>query len=271
MSMQLIVKKFGGALSKNSPTILTGLGIMGLLTTVSMAITVTPRALDLITEGKQNRIDEYLKTKYGSNDKVEVIYPKELTKKDIILLTWKEYVPVAITALLTIGCIVGANRVNLKRNAALLSLYGLSEAALKEYQKKVIETIGKGKEREIRDDIHRDRITNNPVNTKEIIVTGKGESLCHDAWGGGYFYSDIEHIRQTLNKLSRDLMSENYITLNEVYSGLGLRDTKLGDLVGWHIDDGLIEPEFSSQLTAEGVPCLVLDYVVEPRLGYNNY
>ena len=108
MSMQLIVKKFGWALSKNSPTILTGLGVMGLVTTVSMVISVTPKALDLITEGKQNRIDEYLKTKYGSNDKVEVIYPKELTKKDIILLTWKEYVPAAITALLTIGCIVCA-------------------------------------------------------------------------------------------------------------------------------------------------------------------
>jgi len=261
MSMQLIVKKFGGTLSKSSPTILTGLGVVGLFSTVYAAVDATPKALRILD-------DEHIRSANNTLVGEPVKMPNTLEK---IQLTWKCYIPAAITALLTIGCIVGANRVNLKRNAALLSLYGLSEAALKEYQKKVIETIGKGKEREIRDDIHRDRITNNPVNTKEIIVTGKGESLCHDAWGGGYFYSDIEHIRQTLNKLSRDLMSENYITLNEVYSGLGLRDTKLGDLVGWHIDDGLIEPEFSSQLTAEGVPCLVLDYVVEPRLGYNNY
>lgn len=169
----------------------------------------------------------------------------------------------------TIACIIGANSINLKRNAALVSLYSLSEAALKEYQAKVIETLGKQKERKIKDDIAKDRIVKNPVSDNEIVITNLGDTLCYDSLSGRYFKSDIEKIRQVLNKLSRDLMSEMFIDLNQVYSELNLKGTKMGDMVGWHIDDGLIEPDFSSQLTENGTPCLVLDFVTEPRYNHN--
>jgi hypothetical protein len=264
MSMQLIVKKFGGALSKNSPTILTGLGIVGLVSTVSMAIRATPKALGIIDREYNGRVADAYKNK-------ENIDVANISKQDIVKLTWKCYIPAAVTGLLTIGCIISANRVNLRRNAALLSLYGLSEAALKEYQKKVIETIGDKKERVVREEIRQDRLVKNPVSDKEVVVTGVGESLCYDALSGRYFKSDIEKIKQVLNKLSRNLMSEHFITLNEVYDALNLKSTKMGENIGWHIDDGLIEPDFSSHLTENGVPCLVLDYATEPRYNYNNY
>lgn len=256
MSMQLIVKKLGGTLSKNSPTILTGLGVMGLFSTVYAAVDATPKALEILDDN----------VKYDKNqDEIP------LSKQEIIQLTWKCYIPAAITGILTIGCIIGGNRVNLRRNAALLSLYGLSEASLKEYQKKVIETIGDKKERLVREEIRQDRLVQNPVNDKEVILTGVGESLCYDALSGRYFKSDIEKIKQSLNKLSRDMMSEHFVTLNQVYDELNLKSTKMGENIGWHIDDGLIEPEFSSHLTENGVPCLVLDYLSEPRYNYNNY
>ena len=244
MSMNLIVKKFGGALSKSSPTILTGLGVMGLITTVSMAVKATPKALVILDNEHTHR----------RNKDGELYAYEEYDMLETIKLTWKCYIPAAVTGLLTIGCIISANRVNLKRNAALLSLYGLSEAALKEYQKKVIETIGDKKERIVRDEIHKDRITQNPVNDKEVILTGSGDSLCYDALSGRYFKSDIEKIRQGLNKVSRDLMSEHFITLNQVYDELNMKSTKMGEIIGWHIDDGLIEPEFSSHLSENGVP-----------------
>jgi hypothetical protein len=67
------------------------------------------------------------------------------------------------------------------------------------------------------------------------------------------------------------MMTDQFVTLNELYDELNLKSTKMGEIIGWHIDDGLIEPEFSSHLTENGVPCLVLDYVSEPRYNYNNY
>ena len=93
---------------------------------------------------------------------------------------------------LTIACIISAHTVNHKRNAALASLYSLTEKSLREYQAKVIETIGKNKERQVRNAVAEQNIKENPVSTKEVKITGKGETLCYDAISGRYFKSDVE-------------------------------------------------------------------------------
>lgn len=265
--LQKLTQKFGGVLAKNSPTVLTGIGVAGLIATTVLAVKATPKALELIDEAQYDKTSliEKLYEKDGVYNREEVI----LTKTEVIKASWKCYLPAAAMGLVTISCIIGANRINLRRNAALASVYAISEAALKEYQAKVVETLGKQKERKIKDDIAKDRITKNPVSNNEVVITNLGETLCYDSLSGRYFKSDIEKIRQVLNKLSRDLMSEMFIDLNHVYSELNLKGTKMGDMIGWHIDDGLIEPDFSSQLTENGTPCLVLDFITEPRYNHN--
>jgi len=257
------IQKIGQVLIKNSPTILTGLSVAGLVTTTLMGVKATPKALQLIQDERLERTDKDQTFIYGETP---------LSKKDIILLTWKCYVPTVIMGMLTVGCIVGGNSINLRRNAALASVYSLSEAALKEYQAKVVETIGQAKERKIKDEIAKDKITKNPVSGKELVITGAGETLCYESLSGRYFKSDVEQIRRVLNDLSRDLLTDThgFVTLNEVYCGLGLSGTKMGEMIGWHIDDGLIDPNFSTQLTENGTPCLVLDFSVEPRYGYKD-
>lgn len=254
--LQKLTQKFGGILTKNSPTILTGIGVAGLVATTVLAVKATPKALEIL----QDEIDTRERVRFP----IEALTPQEVVK-----LTWKCYLPAAAMGLITVGCIIGANSINLRRNAALVSVYSLSEAALKEYQAKVVETIGQNKERKIKDDIAKDKIAKNPVSDNEIVITNLGDTLCYDALSGRYFKSDIEKIRQVFNKLSRDLMTEMFIDLNTIYSELGLKGTKLGETIGWHIDDGLIEADFSSQLTENGTPCLVLDYVTEPRYNHN--
>lgn len=258
--LQKLTQKFGGILTKNSPTILTGIGVAGLLATTVMAVKATPKAIEILQEEQFRRMHDGITEEY-----------EPLPTMDMVKLTWQCYVPSLAMGAITIGCIIGANSINLRRNAALVSVYSLSEAALKEYQAKVIETLGKGKERKIKDEIAKDRIYKNPISDNEVVITGRGETLCYDALSGRYFKSDIEHIKQALNKLSRNLMTDMFVTLNEVYSELDLKSTKMGEIIGWHIDDGLIEPDFSSQLTENGTPCLVLDYTSEPRYNYNNY
>ena len=245
------MRAIGNLFTKNSPTILTGGAVMGLFGTVVLAVGATPKAIQLI-EGEQCEQKELL------------------TVPEIIQVSWKYYVPAAIMGLLTIGCIVGANKINLRRNAALAAAYGLLEVGMKEYQAKVIETFGKPKHIQVKDDIARDRILNNPVSSSEVIMTGKGETLCYEALSGRYFKSDIERITQALSKISYQMMDDSSVTLNEVYNALDLSDTKMGDLIGWHIDDGTLKPEFSSQLADDGIPCLVLNYVTEPRYLYRD-
>lgn len=246
-----IFKEVSKNVSKNSPVILTSISVVGVATTAILAVKATPKAMRLIEELEEQ--------------KQELQEP--VTKKDIIKETWKCYIPAMVVGGATVACIIGSTSISTRRNAALASVYSLSEKAMKEYQAKVVETIGEKKNQEIKDKVAAEKLKRDPVGDKEIVITGNGEMLCYDALSGRYFKSDIEKIKSSINQLNRDLLSEMYLTLNDVYYTLGLAGTKLGDQMGWHVDNGLIDPRFSSQLTENGVPCLVLDFTVEPKYG----
>jgi hypothetical protein len=250
-NLSKIAKGIRMSISKHSPEILTGIGIAGMVTTTVMAVRATPKALILIEDKKaENDVDK-------------------LTPVETIKATWTCYIPAAITGCLSIFCLIGASSVNARRNAALATAYTLSESALKEYQGKVIETIGEKKEQSVRDAIAKDRIDKNPVSSREVIITEKGNTLCYDAISGRYFKSDIDKLKKAENELNRRMRDEMYISLNEFYYEIGLNPTKIGDDLGWNIDHGYIELNFSSQLTDDGNPCLVIDYQVTPRYEYN--
>lgn len=250
LNMAKIMKGVKTAVSKHSPEILTGIGIAGMVTTTVLAVKATPKALALIEEKKREEgVDK-------------------LTPAETIKTTWKCYTPAVITGGTSIACLIGASSVHTKRNAALATAYKLSETALSEYQEKVVETIGEKKERDVRDAIAKDKVTNNPVNQQDVIVTGKGETLCYDATFGRYFKSDIDKLKKIENELNRRMRSDNDISLNEFYYEIGLDEVDAGNDLGWNIDRGYIELEFSSQLTPDGTPCLVIGFRQPPRYDY---
>ncbi len=251
-SLPSIAKSVWTAMKKHSPELLTGIGIAGMVTTVVLAVRATPKALRLIDEKKADIPEE------------------NIPRIEAVKAAWKVYVPAVLTGILSTICLIGANSVNQRRNAAIAAAYSLSESALKEYREKVVETIGERKEQAIRDDIAKDRITENPV--REVIVSDRGSTLCYDSLSGRYFKSDIEKLRRIVNDLNRRMRDEMFISLNDFYCAVDNPDlgpTKLGDMLGWNIDKGYIDLNFSSQLTTDGTPCLVLDYTVVPEYEYN--
>lgn len=150
----------------------------------------------------------------------------------------------------------------------LATAYSLSEAAFAEYREKAAETVGEKKEAEIRDKVAKAQIERDPVSGHEVIMTGKGDTLCYDVVSGRYFKSSIEKIRRAENVLNRKLMDEMYVSLNEFYYELGLKCTGMGNELGWNVDDGLIDLHFSTQLSEDETPCLVVDYHIAPRYDY---
>lgn len=236
--------------SKHSPEILTGIGIAGMITTVVLAVNSTPKALRLIEEEEKKKEDK-------------------LTKTEVVKTTWKCYIPAATTGLTSIACLIGASKVNLRRNAAIATAFKLSETALTEYREKVAETIGEKKEQVIREQVVKDKIDKNPVTKAEVIITPKGDTLCYDAISGRYFKSDIEKIRRAINELNDKMLREMYISLNEFYEELGLASTTIGDTLGWNLDSGLIYVHFSSLIADDGTPCIVVEYDVAPRYDYS--
>lgn len=246
-----VVKNLRSAASKHSPEILTGLGIAGMVTTTVLAVKATPKALKLIeAKKKEERKDE-------------------LTAAETVQTTWRCYLPAAVTGAISVTCLVGASRVSLRRNAALATAYKLSETALTEYKEKVVDTLGEKKEKNIRDSISKDRVEKKPIKNNEVMVTGKGTTRCLDSLSGRYFNSDIDIIKKAENELNRRMRSDMYISLNEFYDELGLSHISVGDDLGWNIDRGYIEIDFSSQLCDDGIPCIVLDYQVAPQYDYD--
>ena len=237
-------------LDKNGPSILTGIGIAGMITTTVLAVKATPKALVLIDEAE--------------NEKNADLTPIEKVKE-----AWKPYIPAMITGTVSIGCLIGANSVNARRNAALATAYKLSETALIDYRSKVIETIGEKKEQIIKEKVDKERIEKNPVSKSEVIITSNnGNTLCYDVISGRYFKSDIERLKRVENELNKRMLNEMYISLNEFYNEIGLQCTSLGNELGWNIDDGLMDLHFSSQIADNGEPCIVVDYHIEPRYGF---
>lgn len=259
MNASKLVKNVQTSMKKNSPQILTGIGIAGMITTTVMAVKATPKAIALI---EAREADYALESIDRGSDF------KELPKIEAVKACWTCYIPSMIVGGVSIACLIGASSVNLRRNAALATAYTLSESALKEYQEKVIEEIGEKKEEAVRDRIAKDHIEKNPVTKNEVILTEKGETLCYDMLSGRYFKTDIDKLRKAENDLNRQMRDDIYVSLNEFYYAIGLDPIKIGDKIGWNIDRGYIDLNFSSQLTEDGRPCLVLDYHVGPNYDY---
>ena len=236
--------------AKSSPGILIGIGIVGMIGAAVKAVYVTPKALKLIEEKKKE------------------LGKEKLTKVETVCAAGKTYIPSVIGGSLAIACILGGNSINVRRNAALATAYTLSKNALKDFETATVETIGEKQTLAIKDTVAKNKIEKNPISTTEVIMTGKGKTLFYD--GMRYFESDIEEVKSVINKLNYRLMSEMYISLNDFYYELNLRPSpsNIGDELGWNINEGLIEPYFSAQITEDGRPCIVIEYRVAPRYNY---
>lgn len=265
-----ITKNAGMALKKHSPEILTGIGVVGMMTTVALAVKATPKAAQLIEEERYRQNKELLK-EAEENGVEEVKQIDRLSAIDTIKASWKCYIPAAATGAMSIFCIVGASSVSARRNAALAAAYSISESALKEYRDKVVETIGEKKEKNIREAITKDQLEKNPVENHEVILTNKGDTLCYDVLSGRYFRSDMDKLNRSVNEINRLIINDGYVSLNDFYEEIGLEPTKLGYELGWRLDTGTIELEFDAHLATDGTPCLVVDYSSMPQYEYDRW
>lgn len=239
-----------GFVSKHSSEILIGVGVVGMGISTVSAVKATPKAMALLEEAEEEKGDK-------------------LTWTEKVKAAWKPYIPSIGIGLSSAACIIGASAIQTKRNAALAAAYALSEKTLTTYRDKVIDRIGSDKEKEIRHSIAQDDVANNPVIKSDIIITDKGNTLCKESISGRVFKSDIDTIKKVVNELNRDMFSQNYVSLNELYSAIGLEQTNIGDKLGWNIADGLIDIEYSGCLTADDEPCIYIDYNIMPRYGFD--
>lgn len=254
------------AVGKKSPEILIAFGIAGMITTTVLAVKATPKAMEKIKEAETDKADEYNHNHADSDIGASTL---KLTKPETVKATWKCYIPAAVSGVASIACIVGANTVHSKRNAAIATAYKLSEKAFTEYKGAVLEEVGEEKVKDIKSRVAQKHLDDNPVSSSQVIITGNGKQLCYDGISGRYFECDLETIKAAVNRVNRNMTYDMYVSLSDFYDELDLPHTDMSDSLGWNLDDGLLEIDYGTRLSDDGKPCITLEYHVAPKYDYS--
>lgn len=231
--------------SVHSPEIWMGIGIGAFVGGVIFGIMATPKAVQLMDE-KKEELDK-----------------DKLTPWETIKTTWKCYLPCVISCIGGIACVVNADEIHHKRNAALAAAYTMSETALTEYQSKVIDEIGEKKEKKIEEKLNEDKVNSNPPTDSNIENTGLGNTLCYDVVSSRYFRCDINVIHQAEARCTSKLHSniDNTVTINDFYDEIGLEEMQpYGEYLVWRLTSDLTEIKVSPQsMNAEnGEPVFII-------------
>lgn len=249
--LSVFLKAARNTASKHSPEILTGIGIAGMITTTVLAVKATPKALKLMEDARYDK-------------------GEDLTVPEKVKVTWKCYIPATLLGVASVGCLIGASSVNLKRNAALATAYKLSETALTDYKDAIVETVGEEQAKTIKEKVAQKKVDDSDQPKSEVVMVGEGKVWFLEPISLQYFQSEVETIRKAINDLNYRMINgqEEYITISEFYDEIGVKHSVDTPNLGWNIyREGKIEIDMVATKMENGNPCLMLDYETSP--GYD--
>ena len=139
-----------------------------------------------------------------------------------------------------------------------------------------MEVLGEEKEKEIRTAIAEDRIDKDMHSgsyeyLNHVVMMGNNDDLCYDVLSGRYFNSNIDKIKKAMNDMNYRLLNDNILSLNEFYNEIGLQSTDIGYEKGWNISDGMIDISFSSIISDNDQPCIVMHFENEPKYKFDRF
>jgi hypothetical protein len=246
MNISGIPRQIMRFVGNNSPAILTGVGVAGVLTTAVLTAKATFSYMKSLSEEG-----------YFDRD-----YTFERTPKEHFQNAWKLYIPPAVACFATVTAIVCSNRIEYRRAAAVAAAYAISERGWEEYKAKIVERLGPKKEQAAQDEVAQDRVTANPPSTQTIIL-GEGDSLCMDLWSGRYFRSTMEKVKTAMAETNAKIYREDWASLTSFYEEVGLKSTQESDNIGWNKDHPL-DLRFSFAGDDEGHPVMCFSFRAIP-------
>lgn len=240
-------------IKRNSSTILTCAGAAGVVGSVVLAVKATPKALALLEEAKVEK-------------------GEDLTKIEMVKVAGPAYIPTIAVAAGTLACIFGANALNKRQQAALMSAYALIDGSYKEYKGKVDELYGEEANKRVKEEIAKDKYEEADIQTVE------DEDLYYDEYSGRYFNATKFTVQQAEYRINRDIQTQGYATLNDLYAYLDIEPIDGGDELGWS-EGGNYERYWQSWLDFnhhhvvmdDGLECCILSMFEEPYLDYAEY
>lgn len=239
---------------KFSPEILTGAGIVGLVTAGVLASKASITKLEPVIDKFEDAKDDARLENRDSNAGEMLAsqtkqYKKDLAKayRGVAFDLVKVYGPSVTLAVASTGMILGAHGIMKKRNVALAAAYKAIEGSFTEYRKRVAEEFGEEKEKDIKlglravDEKDDDGKKVKKVSQSKDPNSYSGYAVFFDQlnpnWDKTPSYNLI-FLRAQQQMANDRLLARGHLFLNEVYESLGMPHTTAGALVGWAIAKG---------------------------------
>lgn len=228
-------------LRRNSPAILTFLGAAGVVATSIAAVKATPKAIALLEKTKEEK-------------------GEELTKLEMVKVAGPAYIPAIAIGASTIACIFGANALNKKTQASIMSAYALLDTSYKQYKSKVKELYGENSDRNVKKEIAKDKFKNNDIHINNEKI------LFFDFYSLRYFESTERLVLKAENRVNELLKLYGRASLNDFYESLGMPTAYTGYELWWNVQK-CPSVEFTHDITTmdDGLECCVISMSVEPE------
>lgn len=240
-------------MTKNGYTILTVLGAAGVVGTAVTAVKATPKAMKLLELAEEEK-------------------GEELSKWETLKTVTPQYIPAILIGTSTVACIFGAQILNKKHQAALISAYALLDQSYKEYKNKVKSMYGEDGDVDIRTSIAKDKYEEEAIDEYE-----DGKTLFYDKYSKRYYRVTKETQLRAEYEINKILSQSGGASLNDYYDLLGIDRKDYGEFIGWSSAqmyemywDGWLYFEHTKVDMDDGIECYIIDFT-EPFMEFDEY
>lgn len=136
---------------------------------------------------------------------------------------------------IAVGSIALSRILGRKREESLLA----AGAAMAAYYSRRGHSIDNETSRELRRSTDTD--------ASDIEDTGRGDMIFVEDFTGRRFKSDMENVLYAIRQLQEDFSIANCATLNDFYELLGIHSTAAGDVLGWSVNQTILDPYLNEE------------------------
>lgn len=235
---------------KNSPSLLFGAGVVGVVGTTVLASRATLKLEDVL-EPASAQLDAAKAMFESENpDYSAMDYRRDVTiirSRTAISIAKLYAVPLAL-GVGSVACLAGSHFILSSRNMALTAAYATVSESFHKYRERVIDEFGTDKERELYHGVEVEKTKGINNKGKEVVRKrphAAGYSMYARLWNS-QTTSDWNNnpdynymfLRAQEKEANRKLHTRGHVLLNDVYDMLGLDRTKEGTIVGWALNNG---------------------------------
>lgn len=234
----------------NSPELLLGFGVVGVVGTVVLASTATLKVEPIL-----DNMREQLDTIEEARETPEMEYSEQDSKRDMALVYASNsaklvrlYFPAVLLGSVSIAALLGSHAILKNRNLNLIAAYEVLDRAYTGYRERVRHELGEDKDRafatgtviknrkdsdtgETRRDLVRKSDSANPLNNSPYARFFDESST---QWERSSAYNRAYLMAQQ-SLFNNVLQAKGHVFLNEVYDALGIPRSREGQVVGWVI------------------------------------